>query len=52
MNEVVEKWLSSGELKLCYFRSMGNNYALLRVEKNRDFECLFCQCLYSKRSIE
>ena len=52
MNEVVEKWLSSGELKPCYFRSMGNNYALLRVEKNRDFEYLFCQWLYSKRSIE
>lgn len=52
MNEVIEKWLASGDLKPCYFQNAGDNYSLIRVEKNQDFEYLFYQDLYCGKSIE
>lgn len=52
VNEVVEKWLSSDDSQPCYFRSMGNNYALISIEKNPDFVYLFSQNLYRGKSIE
>lgn len=52
MNKVIEKWLASGDLKPCYFQNAGINYSLIRVEKNQDFEYLFCQNLYHGKSTE
>ena len=43
MNDTFINWLASGDTGLCSFQENGYTYFVMRVEKNTDFDYLFCQ---------
>ena len=51
MNDLFTNWLASGDAGPCCFQDKGYNYILIRVEKNADFEYLFCQRQYNKEGL-
>lgn len=51
MNDLFSSWLVSGDAGPCCFQDKGYNYILIRVEKNADFEYLFCQRQYNKEGL-
>lgn len=51
MNDLFSSWLDSGDVFPCCFQEKGYCYTLIRVEKNADFEYLFCQRQYSKEGL-
>ena len=48
MNDLFSNWLASGDAGPCCFQEKGYHYILIRVEKNADFEYLFCLRQYNK----
>lgn len=48
MNDRFSDWLSSNSTSPCCFQGKGCNYILIRVEKNADFEYLYCQKRFDK----
>lgn len=46
MNDLFSDWLSSGSAGPCCIQGRRCNYILIRVEKNADFEYLYCQEQY------
>lgn len=51
MNDLFSNWLASGDAGPCCFQEKGYSYILIRVEKNADFEYLFCQRQYNKEGL-
>lgn len=51
MNDLFSSWLSSGDAGPCCFQEKGYYYILIRVEKNEDFEYLFCLKRYEKSGL-
>ncbi|MCB6415024.1 hypothetical protein LI221_08095 [Faecalimonas umbilicata] len=51
MNDIFADWLASGDMGQCHFQVKGDTYIMIRVEKSPDFEYLFCQQQYSKKSL-
>ena len=51
MNDLFSSWLSSGDAGPCCFQEGGHAYIVVRIEKNADFEYLFCQQLYHKEDL-
>lgn len=51
MNDTFTSWLASGDAGPCCFQDKGYAYILIRVEKNADFEYLFCQRQYNKEGL-
>lgn len=51
MNDLFSSWLASGDAGPCCFQEGGHGYIVVRIEKNVDFEYLFCQQLYHKENL-
>lgn len=51
MNDLFSNWLASGDAGPCCFQKKGYSYILIRVEKNANFEYLFCQRQYNKEGL-
>lgn len=51
MNDTFKSWLASGDAGPCCFEEKRYNYTIIRVEKNADFEYLFCLRQYDKGSV-
>lgn len=51
MNDLFSSWLASGDAGPCCFQEGGHAYIVVRIEKNADFEYLFCQQLYHKENL-
>ena len=51
MNDLFSSWLASGDAGPCCFQEKGYYYILIRVEKNEDFEYLFCLKRYEKSGL-
>ena len=51
MNDLFSNWLASGDAGPCCFQDSGHAYIVVRIEKNADFEYLFCQQLYHKENL-
>lgn len=42
MNDIFTKWLYSGDTKPCYFNFGIITFIIIRLEKNKNFDYLFC----------
>lgn len=51
MNDLLSSWLASGDAGPCCFQEKGYHHVIIRVEKNADFEYLFCQRWYNKEGL-
>lgn len=51
MNDIFTKWLYSGDTKPCYFNFGIITFIIIRLEKNKNFDYLFCQENYNYSSI-
>lgn len=51
MNDTFTSWLASGDTGLCHFKESGYNYNIIRVEKDADFDYLFCQRQFHEKGM-